>query len=74
MKPIRWVRSSLEDLRKFPEDARGEIGHGLRVVQGGGTPDMSKSLHHDLSGVTELVSDSEDSNTYRAVYTVKLDR
>jgi phage-related protein len=32
-----------------------------------------KPLHGDLSGVSELVADSEDGNTYRSVFTVKMD-
>ena len=30
-------------------------------------------LHGDLSGVSELVADSEDGNTYRCFYTVRLE-
>ena len=30
-------------------------------------------MHGDLSGVAELVADSQDGNTYRSVFTLKLD-
>ncbi len=73
MKPIRWVRSSRKDLVEFPDDARSEAGHGLYQVQCGDRPDSEKPLSGDLSGVCELVIDSEDGNTYRSVYTVKMD-
>ena len=74
MKPIRWMRSSQTDLKKFPADVRGEIGHGLYLVQCGERPNNEKPLHEDLSGVSELAADSDaDSNTYRAVFTVKLE-
>lgn len=73
MKPIRWMRRSREDLKAFPEDARGELGHGLHLVQCGGRPSNEKPLHGDLSGVGELVADSKNGNTYRSVYTIKLD-
>ncbi len=66
------MRSSREDLKAFPDDARGELGHGLYLVQAGDRPNNEKALHGNLSGVCELASDSEDGNTYRAVYTVKL--
>ena len=72
MKPIRWMRSSREDLKAFPEDARGELGHSLHLVQRGERPRNEKSLHGDLAGVSELRADSEDGNTYRCVYTVRL--
>ena len=73
MKPIRWMRSSKDDLRGFPDDARSELGHALDMVQHGERPRNEKPLHGDLSGVSELVSDSEDGNTYRSVFTVKLE-
>jgi phage-related protein len=73
MKPIRWMRSSRDDLRAFPDDARGELGHSLHLVQCGERPSNGKLLHGDLSGVSELVADSEDGNTYRCVYTARLE-
>jgi phage-related protein len=73
VKPIRWMRSSRDDLKTFPEDAKGAIGHGLHLVQLGERPGNEKPLHGDLSGVSEIASDSSDGNTYRSVYTVKLD-
>jgi phage-related protein len=67
------MRSSLDDLSAFPDDAKGELGHGLRIVQRGERPDNEKPLHGDLSGVSELVSDAADGNTYRSVFTVKME-
>jgi phage-related protein len=32
-KPVRWVGTSLEDLRAFPEVARREAGYQLRRVE-----------------------------------------
>jgi phage-related protein len=43
-------------------------------VQLGERARNEKPLHGDLSGVNELVADSEDGNTYRCVYTVKLEQ
>ena len=73
VKPIRWMRSSRGDLKTFPLDARGELGHGLHLVQCGERPKNEKPLHDDLSGISELVANSEDGNTYRSVFTIKLD-
>jgi len=67
------MRSSREDLKAFPEDAKGVLGHNLHLVQRGERPRNGKSLHGDLSGVSELLADSEDGNTYRCVYTVRLE-
>jgi phage-related protein len=73
VKPIRWMRSSREDLKACPDDARGELGHSLHLVQLGERPRNERPLHGDLSGVSELLADSEDGNTYRCVYTVRLE-
>ena len=67
------MRSSRKDLKAFPEDAKGEIGHDLYLVQCGDQPEHSKPMQGGLSGVTEIRADSRDGNTYRAIYTVKLD-
>jgi phage-related protein len=67
------MRSSLQDLKLFPADARGELGHTLHLVQRGERPENEKPLLRDLSGVSELISDSEDGNTFRCVFTLKLD-
>jgi phage-related protein len=67
------MRSSREDLKAFPEDAKGSLGHGLHLVQVGERPDNEKPLHGDLSGVSELTAYSKDGNAYRSVFTIKLD-
>jgi phage-related protein len=67
------MRTSREDLKAFAEDARGALGHGLYLVQCGDRPRNEKPLRGDLSGVSELTADSRDGNTYRSIYTVKLD-
>lgn len=66
------MRSSREDLRGFPDDARSELGQSLYQVQCGERPDNERPLHGDLAGVSELKADSDDNNTYRVVFTLKL--
>jgi phage-related protein len=71
LKPLVWVRSSRDDLKRFPRTAQSHLGFALKVAQSGGK-------HHDAkpmkgfggAGVIEIVEDY-DGNTYRAVYTVK---
>src|SRR5213592_2995087 len=67
------MHSSRRDLASFPDDARGELGHNLYLVQTGQRPVNEKPMHGDLSGVSELMADSQDGNTYRSVYAVKLE-
>lgn len=70
VKEIVWIGSSLEDLRKFPDLVRREIGFALDRSQRGLTHHNAKSLR-GFSGVFEIKSDY-DRDTYRAVYAVKL--
>jgi phage-related protein len=69
-KPIVWMVDSRQVLSGFPEDARGEIGHSLRIAQRGEKATSAKPL---FSGVMEIVADSNTGNTYRAAYVAKLE-
>jgi len=71
MRPIIWLGNSLGNLKEFPDNVRKDIGDDLQVVQWGGTPDSAKHFKGVGSGVYEIV-ESHDTNTYRAVYAVKL--
>lgn len=52
--PLRWVGTSLKDLRAFPEVARREAGYQLRRVQEGLLPDDWKPMASVGSGVAEI--------------------
>lgn len=70
-KPIRWVGSSREDLREFPEEVRRRVGGALWEAQLGRKAPYAKPLKgFGGASVLEIVDDF-DSNTYRAVYTVR---
>lgn len=70
-KPLEWIGSSLKDVREFPEDVKYVVGHALREAQQGKKPAAAKPLKgYKGAGVLEIVDDY-DSDTYRAVYTVK---
>ena len=72
MKPVRFVGSSLGDLRALPEQAQRDIGFALYEAQIGGKSYHAKPLKGFRgAGVLEVVEDL-DGDTYRAVYTVKL--
>jgi phage-related protein len=71
-KELRWVGTSRDDLRAFPEDVKDVIGFALRIAQRGGKHAAAKPLKgFHGAGVLEIVDDY-DGDTYRAVYTVKL--
>ena len=70
MRPVVWIRSSHDDLKKFPADVQDEIGYALYIAQIGDKHPKAKPLK-GFSGVMEIRSNYA-SNTYRAVYTTKI--
>ena len=70
-KPIEWIGSSKDDLCDFPKDVRYDLGHALQEAQDGGKHVNAKPLKgHKGGGVLEIV-DRHDSDTYRAIYTIR---
>lgn len=70
-KPVRWVGSSLKDLRSFPSAVRIDIGHALFAAQEGRTDPAAKPLKgFGGASVLEIVA-SHRGNAWRAVYTVR---
>jgi phage-related protein len=68
-KPLVWMGDSRESVREFPKEVRMEVGVALWVAQNGGKHVTAKPLK-GIEAV-EIVSNYE-SDTFRAVYTVKL--
>jgi phage-related protein len=71
LREIEWLGDSRERLRSFPDQVRQDIGYALHLVQLGETPTSAKPFKGLGSGVYEVVDDY-DTNTYRAIYAVKL--
>jgi phage-related protein len=70
-KPLFWIGSSRDDVRRFPEEVRSTIGVALYYAQLGEKHQHAKPLKGFRgTGVLEIVDD-EDGETYRAVYTVR---
>jgi len=73
LKPVEWVASSLDDLRKFPEEVLDDVGFALYQAQRGGKHVSAKPLKgFKGAGVLEVV-ENHDGNTYRTVYTVRFE-
>lgn len=71
LKRIVWIGSSLKDLKSFPDDVKRVIGYALYQGQIGGKALSAKPLSDfGGAGVLEIVEDHQ-TDTYRAVYTVK---
>ena len=70
-KPVRWIGTSLRDLRCFPSSVRIDIGHALFIAQEGKTDPAAKPLRgFGGASVFEIVA-SHHGNAWRAVYTVR---
>src|SRR5438874_13039528 len=53
-KLLRWLGSSLHDVRRFPADARNAVGHQLWRVQSGLMPNDFKQMKSIAPGVVEI--------------------
>lgn len=71
-RPLFWIASSKDDLLAFPETVKDEIGTALSVAQFGGKHPNAKPWKGLGSGIFEIVEDHR-GDTYRAVYTVRLE-
>ena len=70
-KPVRWIGSSRDDVRTFPEDVRLAVGGALWDAQIGRKAPWAKPLRgFGGAGVLEIIDDY-DGDTYRAIYTVR---
>jgi phage-related protein len=73
LKPVRWVGTTLRDLRSFPRPVRIDIGHALFTAQEGKTDPGAKPLKgFGGASVLEIVA-SHHGNAWRAVYTVRFE-
>jgi phage-related protein len=71
LKPVRWVGTSLRELRAFPRPVRADIGHALFTAREGKTDPAAKPLKgFGGASVLEIVA-SRHGGAWRAVYTVR---
>lgn len=72
MRNLFWIGSSLEDVKAFPDAAQDAVGYALYLAQIGQKHPTAKPLKgFGSASVLEIVEDF-GSDTYRAVYTVRL--
>jgi len=70
-KPVVWMGSCRANLQEFPAQVRRDIGHALYAAQKGETDPSAKPLKGFGSASVMEIIDRHDTNTYRAVYTVR---
>lgn len=71
IRPVRWVGSALRDLKGFPRSVQRDFGQALYAAQCGEVYPSVKALKGFRgASVLEIVAPF-DTDTYRAVYTVR---
>jgi phage-related protein len=70
-KPLRWIGTSKNDLRQFPEDVRRRVGGALWEAQLGLKAPYVKPMKGFAGAAVLEVVDDFNGNTFRAVYTVR---
>lgn len=72
-KPVIWIGSSKKDLTSFPDDVKREMGYAIHLAQFGDKHINAKPLKEYVGAKTLEVVEDHNSDTYRAVYTVKFE-
>ena len=71
MKPAGFIASALDDISAMPDEVKRVFGFAIRMAQRGERhPDAKPLKGFGGAGVLEVIEDY-DSDTYRAIYTVK---
>lgn len=70
MKPLKFMGSSIDDLRNFPDEARRAVGFELYAVQSGLEPSDWKPMPIVGSGVREIRI--HILGEWRVIYVAKL--
>jgi len=71
MKKLTWLADSRYTVKSFPDRVQDDIGFALYAAHLGEMSPKAKPLHGLGGGVMEI-STSDQSGTYRAVYTVSV--
>jgi phage-related protein len=71
-KPVEFHGTTLEDMRKFPDEARKEMGHQIQQVQHGYNPNSYRDMNIVGPGAREIKIQSEDG-IFRTIYVAKFD-
>jgi phage-related protein len=72
LEPLVWVASSKKDYLGFPADVQDDMGYALYLAQVGDKASSAKPWKGLGPGVFEIVDD-HDGDTYRTLYTVRLE-
>lgn len=71
-RPLVWVGSALEEVRRFPASARRTAGHQLHGIQMGAEPADWKPMPAVGAGVREIRIRAETGQAFRILYLATL--
>ncbi|MFT6916635.1 MAG: phage-related protein [Motiliproteus sp.] len=71
-KEVRWIDTSLDDIKAFPREAMIEAGYQLNLIQHGLDPENFKWFKAVGAGVKEIRIKQPDS-IFRVMYVAKFD-
>ena len=64
VKPCMFVGPSRRELKAFPDEVQGSVGHALHQAQCGDEPDSAKALKgFGGRGILEIVEDFDETPT-----------
>jgi len=70
---ISWEGDALEVLKEWPSDVRRDIGHSLRRLQDGESPDLpTRPMQSIGPGVFELKA-ADEAAWYRVIYLARIE-
>jgi phage-related protein len=70
-KPLRWVGSTLRDLRAFPSEVRSAVGYALYAAQNGNVDPAAKPMKGFGGASVMEITAPFSGDTWRAIYTVR---
>ncbi len=70
-KPVIWIGSTHNDWLEFPDDVQDVMGYALHLAQCGEKANNAKPLAGFAGASVLEIVDNYNTDTYRAVYTVK---
>jgi phage-related protein len=71
VKALEWMGTSREDLKQFPREVQADIGYALHQAEIGGQSPHAKIMQGFGGGTVLEIVDRFQTDTYRAVYTVR---
>ncbi|MEB3228938.1 MAG: type II toxin-antitoxin system RelE/ParE family toxin [Synechocystis sp.] len=74
LKPVEWIASSLDDLKRFPEGVQQSMGYALYLAQCGEKHSSVKPLKGFKGASVLEIAEDYDGDTYRTVYAVKFEK